>query len=987
MEMRMSIRRVVTIVALAGCIGAAAAQDEKKAPAGNTGEWDEWYEEPVNKKEEPPPAGSQQPAAETQAEETKAAEPAAPPKPDAKPAEKDAGTSESALAVKKIETEIPAGIIFGKFEKESSPILLAGSVIVPSGQVLELGPGVEVYMGGDYSTITVFGQMVAKGTQKNPVIIQSANAKPNPWDWDRIYCRSLNRSIFEYCIIRHANYGVSVENGSALIRNCTFENNSLCGLVVRNSDVTIQNTTFRGGHVLAMLCDGGADVYAESLTVRNNITGIACNDKSQIRLTRGIITSNTTGIAIREKSSVSFVEADITENVTGVVALAPMKRNMYEMVYANGTDVKVVTGDEMTKVLKPPEEIKSLVLPKVKSEPKVGKDFAAGFAALKAPREPMASFIGNVSTGLKYYLPETRKHPRDIDTMTGGKATYNQNRYIGEQSDAWYAGIQPEIQVFASGRRGNADVNMLADFFGNNWVPFRKNMFNLSLAYENQSLLIGDYYENVSETIIYGRKITGFRYNGEYLDMGRGEKRLKFKLAGGESELPEDAGDRNIDLVADTVDSGQSVRQQLTYITGITVKPVHFAEIAVKGLITKDQAFKPLFRSPLTDQSAPDPIQGQTGCIEAKVGLLENALTLRGELDMGVHDTIDSAQFKDIVWYNAEILPAIDTVFTVIVSGKNYAYSLGTDYTWQGYDFSGAFTAISPEYFSAGNPYLEPDRRMVDLSTKKQFSEDLAADMSYRYERREAHRTFDFDSMTPSPVDNNTIYLNGEYTWKPQFPSMSLNYMFRFEHYNDVERYEDPSDTFNFKYAVDDMKNLIGLEAKQKFENGIEYSLKYELLHENELTFHKYFSEASLNQGDGIQNRIGGKLGAKFRKLATNTFTWQVAFKDEVRNDLQVLSYKISDRIRLDIIPRKLRLTVKGDFRRKAEEEDESDSTDTRISTETTFKGFEAEVKYTLTPKISVTGMGRWEDSYDETEQSADNYRVYVGGALLTYLF
>ncbi|HEX7511288.1 MAG TPA: hypothetical protein VF335_08310, partial [Chitinivibrionales bacterium] len=110
--------------------------------------------------------------------------------------------------------EIPPGIIFGKFEKENGPFLLQGSVIVPSGEVLEFGPGCTIFMGGNYPTITVFGQLIVKGTAAQPVIFQSANPKPNPWDWDRIYCRSRNRSVFEHCIIRHSNYGIYVENGS-----------------------------------------------------------------------------------------------------------------------------------------------------------------------------------------------------------------------------------------------------------------------------------------------------------------------------------------------------------------------------------------------------------------------------------------------------------------------------------------------------------------------------------------------------------------------------------------------------------------------------------------------------------------------------------------------------------------------------------------------------------------------------------------------------
>ena len=70
--------------------------------------------------------------------------------------------------------EIPGGVLFGEFSKEDGPFLLKGSVIVPSGQSLVFKPGCKIFMGGKYPTITVFGQMTAKGTSDEPVVFQSA---------------------------------------------------------------------------------------------------------------------------------------------------------------------------------------------------------------------------------------------------------------------------------------------------------------------------------------------------------------------------------------------------------------------------------------------------------------------------------------------------------------------------------------------------------------------------------------------------------------------------------------------------------------------------------------------------------------------------------------------------------------------------------------------------------------------------------------------
>ena len=85
-------------------------------------------------------------------------------------------------------------------------------------------------------------------------------------------------------------------------------------------------------------------------------------------------------------------------------------------------------------------------------------------------------------------------------------------------------------------------------------------MFALSLNFLDQALLFGDFFENSSETSIFGRKLTGIKYSGNYWDMGKGIKRLTFVLAGGESETPKDSGDNEINIYGQEVDTGFSIR-------------------------------------------------------------------------------------------------------------------------------------------------------------------------------------------------------------------------------------------------------------------------------------------------------------------------------------------------------------------------------------------------------------------------------------------
>ncbi len=929
--------------------------------------------------------------------------------------------------------EIPSGVLFGKFAKEDGPFLLQGSIIVPSGQTLEFGPGCKIFVGGKYSTITVFGQLIAKGTPMEPVIFQSANKKPNPWDWDRIYCRSRRRSSFEYCLIRHSNYGIYVENGSAEIKNCTFAHNSLHGLVVKNSDVVISTSVFKRGHVCAIFCDAGASVIADSLTLKNNITGIACANKSYLKMERGVIKGNNNGLAVREGASVNIIAADITSNKTGVVSEKLINKKLREMVYKNTLDMKIVTPAEMEKILKPPEEVKSIVLPKTKTEIQVSNYFKPGFSALRAPREQTASFIGNVSIGFKYFAPTTQKHPRDIDTNTSLPQKYGQTKYLGEHSDDWYAGFQPEIIVFAQGKRGLLDVNLNSDLYVNTWVEnyMKANLFTLSMNYADQHIVIGDYYENISETSISGRKLRGIKYTGNFWPMGRGTKRVEFKLAAGQSEPKKDFGDPEVELFGDTVDTGSSIRQQLTYVADLAVKPTHNVTISVRGLISHDQDAKPLFSKEIEDTAVPDPVSAATGCIEANVVLFDGKMEITAELDMGAADTlrkdtvitsidtvttisgtdsivydttIDESDFEEIAWYKPQITKAVPRVFGVIhPDSNNYAFLLDVQGTVQGFDLGASYMEIAENYFSAGNPYLEPDRRIITFDAEKQFSDKLNAKFGYEYERTSGSYIFAKDEETPT--DNNTFELEGSYAFGENKPSISADYGLRIQGKDDMGSYvyyvpEDTvvdsitgdtsitltSATEDSMYEYSRIDNSIALEVKQRFKNGIDFSLKYQFVNKNDISVYPD-SIDNANNDDTWENTITGRFGFRIKRRVRNKTTIKVKFKNEEDEDMNRIDFKISDNLRINIIPRKLTLSLKGEYRKRVEEEDNDSLYGVRDEINLTQMTIQTEIKYAITSRLSLILMGKYEDYYDESESSTENYDVKIGGLHLTYLF
>jgi hypothetical protein len=877
---------------------------------------------------------------------------------------------------KNAKKQFTSGFVSGVFTKEDGPFLIKGDIIVPSQEKLEFGPGSVIYVGGSYTTITVYGQFVAKGTANEQIQIRSARKKREPWDWDRIYCRSFEQSVFEYCEISNSNYGLTVENGNVLIRNSRFANNSINALYVKQSEVTATAVTIDAGHVCGINLQAGARVNADSLVIHQNKTGILCGSNSSLQLNYGSIKGNSNGVVAHKDAFVAIVAANITGNKFGVVSNSEIPGRMREMVFNNYKDVKVVDDFEIDRIVMSEIKEKSTNETDVKS-----KLSQTGFSALSVPREPNSSFIGNVVTGFTLYNPKSVNHPRDRDSVPGTPGMYipvmrKQTRYLGEQSDHWYSGLQPELQVFINGKRGAADVNMILDICGNEWLStsnyVRKNLFNLSMNYAQQSLIIGDFYENGSETSISGRAMTGMKYSGGFLEMGGGVKRIGFGLCAGESEIPKDRGDHELNIFNSFVDSAQSVRQQITYVASATVKPLTNTTLSLKGIIARDQADEPLLRNKITDTAVTDPLEAQTGALDIKTLFLDGLIEIGGELDLGSADTISDDSIKNVKWYNPEVGKAVSGVFGLFKESKFSDHYAGSAYIKgliHEYAATLSFSQIAGEYFSAGNPYLETDKKELSFNIELPTVKGIQSFGEIKYERT---------SMSIEPIDRGTLEIAAEYNSSDSRPSASVSYTGIIERCNKTERDSVVSKTFHSLQ----LNNLVSIEGKQSFKNGLNYSLRYQFLIDKDLSDHLITENKGI--GDRFQHTWNAMLGLKVKRFLRNKTTFRIATRDEFRDSLRAVSWRCGDQVTVDIIRNRLSLKINGEYGTKNEKKYSDGLT---IGTETKLYNMSADVKYSFTPKLSVNVQSGYEKSYDENAGSTDNYTLYQGGLHFTYLF
>ncbi|NIA30498.1 MAG: T9SS type A sorting domain-containing protein [Actinobacteria bacterium] len=99
---------------------------------------------------------------------------------------------------------------------------LTGDVTVPSGIILTIEPGTQIYIPSGKKLI-IEGILKAQGTYSEPITFQASSGS-----WFGIKFENSsddNECIIEYSTIKDASYGVYCSNASPDIKNCTIENN------------------------------------------------------------------------------------------------------------------------------------------------------------------------------------------------------------------------------------------------------------------------------------------------------------------------------------------------------------------------------------------------------------------------------------------------------------------------------------------------------------------------------------------------------------------------------------------------------------------------------------------------------------------------------------------------------------------------------------------------------------------------------------------
>jgi hypothetical protein len=166
------------------------------------------------------------------------------------------------------------------------PYVIYGYLVIDSADVLNIDPGVRVYL-HNQAGIWVYkdGNLNINGTKTDPVTFQGTRLdysfKDVPGQWDRIWINegSVN-NVFNYAVIKNAYVGIQAEtlpfepntaisSNKLILNNCEIHNASAVGILATNFIIESENTLITNCGQYNLLISGGGKYIFNHATIAN----------------------------------------------------------------------------------------------------------------------------------------------------------------------------------------------------------------------------------------------------------------------------------------------------------------------------------------------------------------------------------------------------------------------------------------------------------------------------------------------------------------------------------------------------------------------------------------------------------------------------------------------------------------------------------------------------------------------------------------------
>jgi len=526
-----------------------------------------------------------------------------------------------------------------------SPYLVTENLLVDKASVLIIEPGVIIQFAPG-TGLYVEGQIVAAGTNVEPVIFKPADTEPANGYWKGISLSGENGSELRNILVTGATNGIVAENTSLALRFSTIEKTVDRGLYARNAQVEVTDCEFVDNQGAALHISSYGEATLERTNFTKNNVAIYNANLGYIEATNVTIRENQYGILDMGNSHLALNNSSATNNVVGTSAADVLDKSVSESTYSNEfdytKDAKAIAGalsddPEIMGVKKritdPDETIGNLIKAREKE------------SALQDSVPKSWSIIGNVMLGGNYHYVKTRRRYENTFQVPG----------LGAEANAYMLMQSPD----------GKSIEFNADLTADSWNHFAPNPVTLSYTDQSNHLVLGDMQKTQGEIYMSSLPIFGASYTLSLLNNNADQPLFELEAFFGEARRPYTLNDRHPLIYKEYIDDGELQAQRLAYGATFKWAPLRRFDATLGVIYADDEMKGPLLRDGSPRGSTGEPMQtSMTMYADGNWLFYPGDIELKGMIAVGRADTADVAKER-----------AVNKVFTA--AGLNTA-AMGT---------------------------------------------------------------------------------------------------------------------------------------------------------------------------------------------------------------------------------------------------------------------------------------------------------------------
>jgi len=252
-------------------------------------------------------------------------------------------------------------------------------------------------------------------------------------------------------------------------------------------------------------------------------------------------------------------------------------------------------------------------------------------------------------------------------------------------------GFQQSLNLALFARTSKADMTLLGDIRNNDWNKINEfrnlNRLSFSARFGRNEIIVGDFFESGSEFFIQSREVRGGMMNFTFDQLWNYDAFIETKIMAGTIQNAYDVGDRLRDLYRQYENTGQYRRY--FGLASARLGETNRYQLGFQYLYGKDdeKSISQSINSPLTNQNAG---------INGLWYLWDRRLQLFGEGYFSRKDTLNAN------------------------SADDHAYKGGFDLRLHNFKIAAFYQRLGYDYYSAGYPFLQNDRKGFKISTAYQ---------------------------------------------------------------------------------------------------------------------------------------------------------------------------------------------------------------------------------------------------------------------------